>query len=153
MSKKDPLAIAQKAFDQAEKKLIQVKHLLESFPDLEIQTDRWDRERYSSAKVNSLADHVDMRHNCGCCADSPLEARPYIRFEDDQLIFSNPDFFFVGEKNVSHGFDDPTEGWEAHMRAAGISEAAIVLVHEYFKSQIEARRSELQSALDCLEDS
>jgi len=149
--KEDPLIEAQEALAKAQKQMAEVTRLCEAFPDLEVSTDRWDRKRLVSAKVNSIADQVDFRHNCGCCADSPLEARPFILFEGQQ-VFSDPDCFQVGEKNPSHYHDEPYDGWEERLRGKQISEVAIQLVRDYFAKEVEERRAELQAELEELEE-
>lgn len=111
---------------KAEAKLVEA--LLVEFPDLKITTDRWKRQRYSSASVNARATSVDFRHNCGCCPDSPLEARPYIEALGVQ-IFANPDRYCVAEKYNVYEVELP--GWEADMRKEGVSDAAIEQVRSY----------------------
>jgi len=147
---KNPLAEAQEKLAKAQKKLAEITRLCEHFPDLEVSVDRWSQERLVSSKVNPIADQVDIRHNCGCCEDSPVEVRPYIVFEDKQ-VFSSPDCFIVGEKNPSNYHDEPHEGWEERLRAKQIPEPAIQLVRDYFAKEVETRRAELQAELDGLD--
>jgi hypothetical protein len=108
----------------------EMRALAEEFPDLTLHTDRWKTERLSSAKVNSVASEVLLKHSCGCCSDSPLQAWPYIE-KNGKRIFSSPPVFTVGEKNMFGSGEIETPGWEEPMRAAGISEAAIARVRAY----------------------
>lgn len=146
MATDDPLQAAQEALERAQKTVAEVTALKERFPDLHVTVDRWARKRYSSKLVNPIADQVDMQHNCGCCADSPLEARPYIRW-NGVSVFASPDHYRVGEK-TSSGLDDPYEAWEAGMRDYGISETAIQLVGEYFEEQKRKRCAELEQEIE-----
>ena len=106
-----------------------LKALLVEFPDLKISTDRWRRQRYTSRTVNARATQVDFRHNCGCCPDSPLEARPYIETMGVQ-VFAQPDRYFVGER-YDGIYEYEASGWEERMRKEDISDAAIEKVRAY----------------------
>ena len=124
---RDPLAEAQEAKDAAEKRLALITKLRERFPDLSAVTDRWKCERFTSAQVNAVADHVDIRRSCGCCPDAVLLARPYVEVEGTQ-VFGQPDCFRVARLE-GHEFDSEWSGWADEMRKVGISETVIASVH------------------------
>jgi hypothetical protein len=113
----------------AQAKLARFEQLRQRFPDLDVAVDRWRHERYTSALVNPIADQVELKHNCGCCADSPLEARPYIEV-DGARVYARPDCYQVGEK-VSYTRDRPYPDWQAGLVKQGISAAAIARVASY----------------------
>jgi hypothetical protein len=131
----------QKIIDAAEKKakedsdrLALIQSLTEKFPDLKVATNRWGRQRYSSALVNPIADKVHFGHNCGCCNDSPLEARPYIEVLGTE-VFSSPDCFMVGERDISQSYyDNAYSGWEDELEKAGISQKAVDRVSRYLEA-------------------
>lgn len=123
--KMDELADKQKEADR-------LVALREEFPDLKIDTDRWRRERYVSKSVNARATEVDFRHNCGCCPDSPLEARPYIETMGVQ-IFSDPDRYWIGER-YDYSYDTATPGWKDSFHANNISQQAIDKVESHLRA-------------------
>ena len=128
--------------DSAEKKAKEdadraatIKALMEKFPDLKIATNRWGRQRYSSASVNAVADKVRFGHNCGCCNDSPLEARPFVEVLGTE-VFSHPDYFMVGERSISQPYyDHAYSDWEEKLEKAGISQTAIDKVASYLRAK------------------
>lgn len=113
---------------EKEKEAQKLRLLMEKFPDLEVKIDRWKTERYSSKSVNPIATDVDYKYNCGCCHDSPLEARPYVMY-DDVKIYSDPDCFWVADK--SYNGPQPYPNWSADLEKAGISKEAIQKIRIY----------------------
>jgi hypothetical protein len=105
--------------------------LREEFPDLRIVTDRWQRERYVSKTVNARATEVDFRHNCGCCPDSPLEARPYIETMGT-TVFADPDKYWVAQQCDYSDMADP--GWKDAFYANNISQQAIDKVESHLRA-------------------
>ena len=79
-----------------------------------------------------------MRHNCGCCSDSPLGVWPYIETESGK-VYSDPAVFMIGEMHWISG-DKPYKGWEEQMRKYGISEVVIGKISEYFRACVEERK-------------
>lgn len=113
-----------------EKELSELKRAKDLFLDIEIERDRWSTERLSSESVNEKADRVYFHHSCGCCADSPLLARPYIKV-DGINIYSKPASFYIGHLN-EYGYGEiESEGWEDRMRESNISEEAIRKTRQY----------------------
>lgn len=126
---KNELDKATKAAERAEL----IAALQTEFPDLKVSTDRWQNKRFCSKSVNGRADQVDFRFNCGCCTDSPCEARPYIETLGVQ-VFADPDRYWIGERcdwgsNYRAVTEDPR--WEGAMRKQGISEEAIRITRRY----------------------
>jgi hypothetical protein len=114
-----------------------ITRLLTSYPDLQKYVGRWEKIAYYSASVNSKVDKVDLRHNCGCCSDSLLEAWPYLETPDGN-VYSDPPEFRVGEQHYLGG-DKPYSGWKDELRKAGISEVIIGVIKEHFSKDKEER--------------
>jgi hypothetical protein len=104
-----------------------------AFPDLKRHVNRWQKERFCSKGANAKATDYDMSHNCGCCADSPLEVWPYTE-QDGVRIYSDPPSFTVGEKNGYGYGETPYPGWDAKMREANIPEPLIDRVRMYLEA-------------------
>ncbi|GEM_PF-6632649 len=110
--------------------LSKMKTAAAKYPDLDRNVFRWDKVCYATAAVNNRVTDYDQRHNCGCCADSPIEVFPY--FEEDGLkLYSSPACFHVGQANYGNG-EIPAEGWDAKMREAGIPESIIAQIQKFF---------------------
>ena len=113
----------------AGKKATILESLLAKFPDLSIHTNRWDKQRYSSALANDKVTDVDISHNCGCCSDSPLEVWPFLEI-DGVRVYSSPIPFYVGERD---GIGErPNIGWENELKEASIADIVIQKVAKYF---------------------
>lgn len=108
--------------------------LAHQFPDLKKKVGRWKKVVFTSPAANARATGFDMRHNCGCCADSPLEVWPYAETLNGR-VYSEPPEFRVGERDPSFGADKAYEGWDKKMRDAGIPDAIVSAVAEHFKSE------------------
>lgn len=107
------------------------------FPDLQKHVGRWDKVAYYSASVNSKVEKFDLRYNCGCCSDSPLEMWPYLETPDGK-VYSDPPCFQVGEKYYLGG-DRPYPKWKEKLEAAGIPEVVIGVISLHFKDDKESR--------------
>lgn len=108
-----------------------------AYPDLRRHEGRWEKVAFCSKSVNALVTDYDMRYNCGCCSDSPLELWPYIN-TDHGKIYSDPPMFFIGEKSWMGG-DDPRPGWKESLRKEGIPESIVDRVKLHFSEEREAR--------------
>ena len=108
-----------------------LESMLKEYPDLRKSTGRWNKVAYYTSAVNSKVNRFDIRHNCGCCSDSPLEIWPYLESPIGN-IYSEPAKFIVGEKSY-YGGDKPYDGWDTKMRDAGIPEAIIGSVRIHFE--------------------
>lgn len=114
-----------------------LERLAAAFPDLKKTTGRWNKVAYYSRTVNVRATGYDMRHNCGCCPDSPLEIWPYIETPDGK-VYSEPPCFYVGQRHWMGG-DEPDENWRQKLDAAEIPTALIERIAYHFQSDKEER--------------
>lgn len=117
----------------------QLEQLLVKYPNLRKHTGRWNKVAYYSKDVNALVDRFDMRHNCGCCNDSPLEIWPYLETPLGK-VYSEPSMFRVGEKEPFYHGDIPYKGWDKTMRDAGIPEPLIGAVKVHFRREADEAR-------------
>jgi len=107
------------------------RELYAEFPDIWMHSSRWHTQRMCSVKVNPIATHVDIRHNCGCCSDSPIELWPYLEFRGHK-IYSDPCGLCVGEANYGDG-ENPREGWQDLLRGHKLNETIIEQVARWFE--------------------
>lgn len=133
-----PRDIAQLRKDAAEKtaQADQLERLLAQYPNLRKHTGRWNKVAYYTRDVNALVDRFDIRHNCGCCNDSPLEIWPYLETPLGK-VYSDPSMFRVGQKEPFYHGDVPYKGWDKQMRDAGIPEAIVGAVSMHFRRQAD----------------
>jgi hypothetical protein len=132
-----------------EKELSIIKGLLEEFPDLSKQENRWGHTRFCSAQVNAIADQADIYYSCGCCPDPVVQVEPYV-LVNEVKVHSIPYSFTVGEK--SYSIEREYEGWLEKLLDAGLSPKIVVLVADYFQKRREERKRELELELEELED-
>lgn len=111
--------------------------LSEAFPDIKKYTGRWNKVAYYSPTVNEKITDYDMRHNCGCCNDSPLEIWPFAETPVGK-VYSDPPVFVVGERHYYHG-DKPYAGWRKKLVDAHIPEAIIEKIAYHFQYDKEQR--------------
>ena len=107
------------------------KKVIEKYWDISENIDRWSTKRFSTAMINSEVNDVMIKHNCGCCEDSPLEAWPFKEIEGIK-VYSKPAYFYIGEKNAYGIGDNPDEDWQALMRKSNIAEPVIKIIQKYF---------------------
>lgn len=118
---------SEKSMTEAER----LSRLMVRYPDLKKHVGRWKKVAFYSKSVNPVVDKVDIRHNCGCCSDSPLEAWPYVDTEDGR-VYSDPPMFFVGNRTYDYG-DEEEPGWDEKMRGHGIPEPVLDKIQPHFK--------------------
>lgn len=133
MSVQDEIAKLEKETTEKQREADRLRQLQEMFPDIQRQVGRWNKVAYASKSVNTKVDKYELRHNCGCCPDSPLELWPYIETELGR-IYSNPAKFTIGESNYRQG-ERSYPGWDAKLRAEGIPEAMIERVGYLFDDE------------------
>lgn len=75
--------------EEVKSKLQTISYLGQQFPDLEVHTNRWKRERFMSKLVNNIANDYEIDHGCGCCPDSPLQLSPYIELNGHRIFFKS----------------------------------------------------------------
>jgi hypothetical protein len=114
-----------------------LKILVEKYPDLNVNSDRWGTVRYGSKFVNTIADKIEFRRSCGCCPDAEILALPYVE-SDLGRIYSVPERFKLGEGSAWGDFVYPSARWQEECREAGISEFLIDQMQEYLTAQILA---------------
>jgi hypothetical protein len=116
----------------------QIESLLKEYPDLRQFTGRWNKVAYYSKSVNTKVDRFDLRHNCGCCNDSPLELWPYLETPGGN-VYSDPPKFIIGEKHWIAG-DRSEVGWKESLKTAGLPETIIGAVSMHFRKCADERR-------------
>lgn len=134
---KDDIAKLQKDAAAAVVEAERLAKMAADIPDLKKHTGRWNKVAYYSPSFNDKVTNYDMRHNCGCCNDSPLEIWPYAETPHGK-IYSDPPKFTVGERHWISG-DRPYDGWEKSMRDAHLPEKIIEQVAFHFESDKENR--------------
>lgn len=115
-----------------------------AFPDVQKYVGRWNKVAYFSKSANPRVTRFDLRHNCGCCNDSPLEIWPYLETEFGN-VFSDPPKFVVGEKDSMSYGDRPFKGWRKEMEASGIPESILGAVAMHFRNAEESARDYLNT--------
>lgn len=120
----------QKEHSKAQKELEFIEELRREFPDLEIDRDRWGRVRYMAKSANARVTDVMFHRNCGCCADTPLHARPYLKLDNGTYIYSNPCNVMVGEYTYSGSLRE-YYGWKASYVKAGINPEIIAQIERH----------------------
>ena len=108
--------------------------LIADFPQLQQATDRWGKQRYYAPSVNAMATDFELKHDCGCCSDSPLFVWPFLITGGNQKVFSSPPSFLVGEGTFTGG-DVSISGWESRLQDAQIPEPLIARLRVYFDEQ------------------
>jgi len=138
-------ADAQTKFDDADK----LEKLTQRYPDLRVHVGRWSKVAYCTKEANPHAIHHDLRHNCGCCRDSPLELWPYMMVGEDR-IYSEPPCIQIGERS-EHG-DRPYPGWADKLKDAGLPEELIRTIKGYFREEKREALEYLNSSMRDDED-
>lgn len=119
----NPVNELEKQIAELNRKKNKVERIRELYPDLQTHRDRWSRERYQSKAVLTQATHIELRHSCGCCNDSPLLAMPYVKVGDEQ-VYSDPIQIYIGERAYAGG-DEWDPDWREKLQALGIPAVAI----------------------------
>lgn len=121
--------------DKLESELSSINYtlkLLEEFPDLHEHFNRWKQRRLSSKYANNKVTDVEIRHNCGCCDDSPLEVWPYLNIGNIR-VYSDPTVFSVGHKCYWKG-DTPNPNWQKQLIDNNIPLSIIDKIQIYFEN-------------------
>ena len=103
--------------------------LLELFPDLTQEINRWRRVFECSKSVNSLATDYELAHTCGCCPDPGVLVQVYVDTPHGR-VYGVPHKIEVGER-IDY-IDRPHPHWERTLRSCGISEVVIEKVRAHF---------------------
>jgi hypothetical protein len=111
-----------------------LQQLLQLYPDLRKYVGRWKKEVYCSAAVNSLVTKFELRHNCGCCADTPLEGWFYIETEFGK-VYSDPPKIVIGQRDEETYCDFPGSNWILSLKEIRIPEKIINQLEQYFEDE------------------
>ena len=118
--------------EKLEKELAQVKKVKETFPNVKINRDIWNTERYYSEQVNNKTVEVYIHRSCGCCPDAALYARPYLKIGGTD-IYSDPPSFTIGFGECCGNGVEEKEGWEDEMKEKNISKGVIEQCRKYLE--------------------
>lgn len=139
---------------ELEKEAALIKELKEKFPDLEEYSNRWNHVHYCSKMIIPKCDKFNMTHSCGCCYDSMLYVKPYIKYKDIK-IHSDPVEITVGNQSNYDGVDNEWhDDWEKKLIDLGFSDGLINAVRnraDKDKKSLELWH-EYQAKLDALDD-
>lgn len=118
------------------KELTSLQKLKTSYPDLEIGTDRWNREYFISKSSASKCNEFSIRRGCGCCHDAPIYISCYLIDEETKnyIYHINPKSYCIGEDSRSgriEGLD--IEEVISKLRNDGIRETLLNKIEEYLK--------------------
>jgi hypothetical protein len=134
MEPKSILEEAQAKAISAQAEFARIERLSAKYPQLAQHTGRWDKRMLCAPEVNGLVDKFEWRHNCGCCADSPLEVWPYLE-DGGARVYSKPASFVVGER---FGEGDRSHfGWDKALRKVGIRQELIAEIARFLEGRRE----------------
>jgi hypothetical protein len=85
------------------KDIVQLKRIVEKFPDAFISQDRWKNERVFSKIASPLCDKYDWRHSCGCCADSSVQVWPYLETEFGKVFAAEAPLYVMDRDEYGMG--------------------------------------------------
>ena len=123
--------------NKAQAELDFIAELRQEFPDLETTTDRWGKVRYMAKSVNARVNEVLIHSNCGCCPDSPVHARPYLKLNNGTYIYSNPCNVMIGNPYAYGGGFREYENWEEKYVEVGVNPQVIEEIKHYIERRIE----------------
>jgi hypothetical protein len=86
-----------------------LERLKAEFPDLRRVHTRW-REVLASKHTNDHPEGVEVKHACGCCNDSPLQAWFYVT-RDRERVYADPPEIRIGTKNPYARYGGPDDDW------------------------------------------
>ena len=107
--------------------LDKIKKLIELFPDLRENVDRWKNVKYASKSANKLCTDYHIRFSCGCCADAGRLLCPFVETEFGR-VYSDPVEFWIGQKDL----DSLNENWQQQLKDAEIPQAIIEKLESHY---------------------
>ncbi len=110
--------------------------LFKEYPNIKVREHRWGKITCYTKDINSLVTNFDIRHNCGCCEDSPLEVFPYLETPYGK-VYSEPSCFTIGHKDYVETCDIPYKNWETSLKEAGIPDTLIEQIGLHFNKSEE----------------
>lgn len=123
-----------KELQESATELEDISYVKSQYPDLDVEIDRWKKERYKSPSVNTLVDSVEGGYSCGCCSDGIKYTRPYLVVKcpsgSEFQVFSDPPQFCIG---VRDAYEDVITEFATQMREKSISEKVIEMLQKVYK--------------------
>ena len=109
--------------------------ILQYIEDLKARLGR--ESRTYAAASQAYMDHADLRAHMQGSSVKLCAAGVYPFTKDkDQVIHSDPPFFFIGSRN-STGFGVyPAIGWEEEMEAGSVNEVVVKKVRDFLKANL-----------------
>jgi hypothetical protein len=108
--------------------------LLELYPDLRQETDRWRRVFSCSTSVNTIATHYEIAYSCGCCPDASLYIRLFVETPYGK-VYGVPHQIGVGERRSWEYFDCPDKDWEKTLKARGAPDHILEKLRAHFADE------------------
>lgn len=109
--------------------------LLEIYPDLTFETNRWRRTFQCSKAVNAIATEYEINYSCGCCPDPALYVRVYVETPHGR-VYGLPHQMEIGERDE---IDLPIEGWDSMLRERGVQTGIIERLRAHFDNSNPTR--------------
>jgi hypothetical protein len=123
-----------KKLRSAAEELEDIREVQSRYTDLDVEIDRWKKERFKSPSANALVEYFESGYSCGCCTDSIKYVRPYMIVKcfsgTEFKVFSDPPQFVIGVRGVE---EDVITEFVTQMREKGISEVVIKKLQEVYK--------------------
>lgn len=116
-----------------------ILQLIEEFPFLREDKDRWGNIYYVSVGIAEIANDVDFGYSCGCCDDAVLYAMPFIE-KYGIRVYNDPKNICIGEKYDY--FAKADNNWEAFAIENGCNEKVIEIIRKFFEKEEKLRNSE-----------
>lgn len=113
-------------------KIVQIRAIQKKYPDLARHVNRWHVERFTSSNI--VATDCEIKHNCGCCNDSPVEVWPYAEV-DGFRVYVKGIPFVVGQKNPYDFGEIADPGWEEKLTKAGLCQDILNKVRAYLGTE------------------
>lgn len=118
--------------------------LLEMYPDLTFETNRWRKTFQCSKTVNAIATEYEINYSCGCCPDPALYVRVFVSTPHGR-VYGVPHQMEIGERDE---IDLPFEGWDSAMRERGVQASIIERLRAHFENQTETEQEHQEQEHD-----
>jgi len=106
--------------------------LIDSYPDLKIYSNRWNKEYFYSKLINEIVTDVEFANGCGCCADTPLYAKFFVDI-DGIKVYADPVEICIGEGSYNGSGYINTETWRDILVALSINKNIFNKVEKYLE--------------------
>lgn len=121
----------QKHIAEVQAEAARLTSLLEIYPDLTFETNRWRRTFQCSRAVNECATDYEIAYSCGCCPDPALYVRVFVETQHGR-VYGSPHQIEIGERD---GIDCPIDGWDCYLHSHGIQGSIIERLKVRFANQ------------------